>query len=63
VGQGFLAQTTLRAKATHISRQNVPQRPFVSLFHKGDFGSLTLLRRPLLSYIRSRYLKMRMLLR
>jgi hypothetical protein len=52
VGQRFLAQTKLRSQATHIPRQNIPQRSFVSLFHKGDFGSLTLLRRPLLSYIR-----------
>ena len=35
VGQRFLAQTTLRPEATHILRQNVPQRSFVSLFHKG----------------------------
>jgi hypothetical protein len=52
MGQRLLAQTTLRPKATHIPRQNVPQWPFVSLFHGADFGSITLLRRPLLSYIR-----------
>ena len=63
VGQGFLAQPTLRSKAAHIPRQYVPQRPFVSLFHARDFGPLTLLRRPLLSYIRRSYLQMRMLLR
>jgi hypothetical protein len=57
VGQRFLAQSTLRPKTAHIPRQNVPQRSLVSLFHKDDFGSLTLLRRPLLSYIRSRYLQ------
>jgi hypothetical protein len=53
VGQRFLAQTTLRPEAAHIPRQNVPQRSFVSLLHRADFGSLPLLRRPLLSYIRS----------
>jgi hypothetical protein len=58
VGQRLLAQTTLRSKATHILRQNVPQRSFVSLFHKRDFGPVTLLRRPLLSYIRRRSLLM-----
>jgi hypothetical protein len=52
VRKSFLAQFTRSPKPAHIPRQNVPQRPFVSLFHKGDFGSLTLLRRPLLSYIR-----------
>jgi hypothetical protein len=52
MGQRLLAQTTLRSKATHIPRQNIPQRPFVSLFHGADFGALTLLRRPLLSQIR-----------
>ncbi|SRR5260221_1681403 len=57
VGQRFLTETTSRSKATHIPRQNVPQRSFVSLFHKGDFGSLALLRRPLLSYIRCQYLQ------
>jgi hypothetical protein len=56
VRQRFLAQFTRGSKATHIPRQNVPQRSFVSLFHRADFGSLTLLRRPLLSYIRCRYL-------
>jgi hypothetical protein len=34
VGQRLLAQATFRPKAAHIPRQNVPQRPFVSLFHK-----------------------------
>src|SRR5258706_8690086 len=53
MGQRLLAQTTLRPKAAHIPRQNVPQRSLVSLFHKDDFGSITLLRRPLLSYIRA----------
>jgi hypothetical protein len=53
MGQRLLGKTTLRSKATHIPRQNVPQRPFVSLFHRADFGPLTLLRRPLLSYIRT----------
>jgi hypothetical protein len=53
VRKSFLAQFTRSPKPAHIPRQNVPQRPFVSLFHKGDFGSITLLRRPLLSYIRS----------
>jgi len=57
MGQGFLAETTRRSKATHIPCQNVPKRSFVSLFHKADFGSLTLLRRPLLSYIRRLYRK------
>ena len=52
MGQRFLAQSTLRPKTAHIPRQNVPQRSLVSFFHKDDFGSLTLLRRPLLSYIR-----------
>jgi hypothetical protein len=52
VGQRLLAQAALRPKATHIPRQNVSQWPFVSLFHRADFGPLTLLRRPLLSYIR-----------
>jgi hypothetical protein len=52
MGQRLLAQTTLRPKAAHIPRQNVPERSLVSLFHKDDFGSITLLRRPLLSYIR-----------
>jgi len=55
MGQGFLAKTTLRSKAAHISRQHVPQGSFVSLFHKADFGPLPLLRRPLLSYIRARH--------
>ncbi len=64
MGQGFLAKTTLRSKAAHISRQHVPQGSFVSLFHKADFGPLPLLRRPLLSYIRSQVTcKLRMLLR
>jgi hypothetical protein len=55
MGQRLLAQTMLRSKATHIPRQNVPQRSLVSLFHhKADFGLITLLRRPLLSYIRLR---------
>ena len=53
VCQRFLAETTRCSKATHIPRQDVPQRSFVSLFHKADLGSLTLLRRPLLSYIRA----------
>src|ERR1700736_6439216 len=53
MGQRLLAETTLRPKATHIPRQNVPQRSLVSLFHKADFGSITLLRRPLLSHIRN----------
>jgi len=53
VRKSFLAQFTRSPKPAHIPRQNVPQRPFVSLFRKGDFGSITLLRRPLLSYIRS----------
>jgi hypothetical protein len=56
VGQCLLTEATLRPKAAHIPRQNVSQRSFVSLFHKGDFGSLPLLRRPLLSYIRGRSL-------
>ena len=38
VRKSFLAQLTRSPKPTHIPRQNVPQRPFVSLFHKGDFG-------------------------
>ena len=63
VRKSFLAQLTRGPKPAHIPRQNVPQRPFVSLFHRADFGSLTLLRRPLLSYIRRQYLQMRMLLR
>jgi hypothetical protein len=63
VRKSFLAQLTRSPKPAHIPRQNVPQRPFVSLFHRADFGSLTLLRRPLLSYIRRQYLQMRMLLR
>src|SRR3982074_3546352 len=63
VRQRFLTEFTRRSKATHIPRQNVPQRSFVSLFHRADFGPLTLLRRPLLSYIRPRYLQMRILLR
>jgi hypothetical protein len=63
MGQRLLTETTLRPKATHIPRQDVPQRPFVSLFHRADFGSITLLRRPLLSYIRRPYLQMRMLQR
>lgn len=50
VSQRLLAQTTLRPKATHVPRQDVPKRPLVSLFHKVDFGPITLLRRPLLSY-------------
>ena len=33
MGQRLLGKTTLRPKATHIPCQNVPQRPFVSLFH------------------------------
>jgi hypothetical protein len=57
VRKSFLAQFTRSPKPAHIPRQNVPQRPFVSLFHKGDFGSITLLRRPLLSYIRCQYLQ------
>jgi hypothetical protein len=57
VCQGFLAETTRCSKTAHISRQDVPQRSFVSLLHKADVGSLTLLRRPLLSYIRLRYLQ------
>jgi len=63
VRKSFLAQFTRSPKPTHVSRQNVPQRPFVSLLHRADFGPLTLLRRPLLSYIRPRYLQMRILLR
>jgi hypothetical protein len=63
VRQRFLAEFTRCSKATHILRQNVPQRSLVSLFHRADFGSLTLLRRPLSSYIRCQYLQMRMLLR
>jgi hypothetical protein len=64
VCQRFLAETMRGSKAAHISRQHVPQRSFVSLFHKADFGSLPLLRRPLLSYIRSHVTcKLRMLLR
>jgi hypothetical protein len=55
--QRFLAEATRRSKAAHISRQDVPQRSFVSLFHKADFGALALLRRPLLSYIRSGHLQ------
>src|SRR4051812_3647173 len=47
MGQPLLTKTTLRPQATHIPRQHVPKRPFVSLFHKADFGSITLLRRPL----------------
>jgi len=39
VCQCFLAKTTRRAKTTHIPRQDVAKRSFVSLFHKGDFGS------------------------
>src|ERR1700694_3558588 len=50
--QRLLAQTALRPKAAHIPRQHVPERSLVSLFHKDDFGSLPLLMRPLLSYIR-----------
>jgi hypothetical protein len=57
MGQRFLAEFMRCSKATHILRQNVPQRSFVSLFHRADFGSLTLLRRPLLSYIRRQYLQ------
>ncbi len=57
VRKSFLAQLTRGPKPAHIPRQNVPQRPFVSLFHRADFGSLTLLRRPLLSYIRRQYLQ------
>jgi hypothetical protein len=53
VGQRLLAQAALCPKAAHIPRQNVSQRPFVVPFHRADFGPLTLLRRPLLSYIRS----------
>ena len=56
--QRFLAEFTRSSKATHIPRQNVPQRPFVSFFHRADFGALTLLRRPLLSYIRRQYPQM-----
>jgi len=52
MGQGFLAKPTRSAKAAHVSCQNVSERTFVSLFHKDDFRSLPLLRRPLLSYIR-----------
>jgi hypothetical protein len=55
--QRFLTEITRSSQAAHISRQDVPQRSFVSPFHKADVGSLTLLRRPLLSYIRSRYLQ------
>jgi hypothetical protein len=50
--QRFLAEFTCGPKAAHVPRQNVSKRSFVSLFHGADFGRITLLRRPLLSYIR-----------
>lgn len=36
VRQRLLAQATLGSQPAHVSRQHIPERPLVSLFHKGD---------------------------
>lgn len=35
VRQRLLAQATFGSQPAHVSRQHIPERPLVSLFHKG----------------------------
>jgi hypothetical protein len=52
VCEGLLAKPSRGAQPSHVLCQDVPQRSFVRPFHGRDFCGLTVLRRPLLSYIR-----------
>ena len=51
VGKSLLADPTDRSQPAHVLRQHVPQLAFVRPFHGRTWCGLTILRRPLLSYI------------
>jgi hypothetical protein len=52
VRQSFLAEASRSAEPTHILRQNISQGSFVRPLHGRKSCRMTVLRRPLLSYIR-----------
>ena len=52
MGERFLADAAFGAEPAHVASQDVAQGSFVRPFHGRNSCGLTLLRRPLLSYIR-----------